>query len=84
MLRNAFAEAYQAAVAAGASGEELKSLFAGRSLKDAALHGDVAWGKTEAGQSAGLIDDIVPAGALVARLMDELRDAINDLNGKLK
>jgi enoyl-[acyl-carrier protein] reductase II len=35
-------------------------------LKMAALEGDVARGKVEAGQSAGLIDDIVPAGELVA------------------
>lgn len=84
MLRNAFAEAYQAAYLAGTPAEELKALFATRSLKDAALDGDVAWGKTEAGQSAGLIDDIVPAGVLVARLMRELHEAIGDLNGKLR
>ena len=84
MLRNAFAEAYQAAYMAGRPAEELKALFATRSLKDAALDGDVAWGKTEAGQSAGLIDDIVPAGELVARLMRELHEAIGDLNGKLR
>ena len=83
MLRNAFAGEYEAAYKAGRPVEELNALFGTRTLKDAALDGNVDWGKTEAGQSAGLIDDIVPAAELVERLMRELKAARQDLNGKL-
>lgn len=71
MLRNRFAEEMAAAERAGRPREEVVALFAAHTLKDAALDGDVDWGKTEAGQTAGLIDDVMPAGALVARLVEE-------------
>jgi len=71
-LKNAFTEKYEAAERAGASPEELAAMFKAASLRQAALEGDVAWGKLEAGQSAGLIEDIVPAGELVRRLAAEL------------
>jgi enoyl-[acyl-carrier protein] reductase II len=35
----------------------------------------VEWGKVEAGQSAGLIDDIVPAAELFHRLVKETEEA---------
>ena len=50
-------------------------MFKSSSLKKAALEGDVEWGKVEAGQSAGLVDDIVPAAQLMKRLVDELEQA---------
>lgn len=74
-LRNAFTEKYLALERQGAGTEELDALFQGASLKKAALEGDVEWGKVEAGQSAGLVEDIVPAGALFARLVAELEEA---------
>ena len=61
---------------------QVQRSIAGRSLKDAALDGNVTSGKTEAGQSAGLIDDIVPAGELVERLVRECEAARAALNGK--
>ena len=39
-----------------ASKEELDLIYRTSSLKQAALEGDVEWGKVEAGQSAGLVD----------------------------
>jgi enoyl-[acyl-carrier protein] reductase II len=81
MLKNSFAAQYEAAWKAGQSAEELGAIFGARSLKDAALDGDVEWGKTEAGQSSGLIDDIVPAGMLVERLMQEFNIARARLAG---
>src|SRR5690606_530326 len=62
MLRNAFAREYAAAERAGAADADLDNLFAARSLKLAAKDGDVDQGKVEAGQSAGLIDALQPAG----------------------
>jgi enoyl-[acyl-carrier protein] reductase II len=42
----------------------------------AALDGDVEQGKVEAGQSAALIDGLVPAGVLVERIAAETREAM--------
>src|SRR5689334_23253081 len=74
-LKNAFSAKYEAAERAGAGKGELEALFQEYSLKQAALRGDVEWGKVEAGQSAGLVHDIVPAGELLRRLVAETEEA---------
>ena len=74
-LRNRFSEEYAAAERRGASNTELEALFNKHSLKQAALEGDIEWGKVEAGQSAGLVHDIVPAGELLKRLVAEMEAA---------
>ena len=74
-LRNAFSDRYERAERAGASREDLDEIFRSSSLKAAALEGDVEWGKLEAGQSAGLVDEILPAAQLMRRLVDELEEA---------
>jgi enoyl-[acyl-carrier protein] reductase II len=74
-LRNAFSAKYEAAEQSGASRAELDAIFQEYSLKQAALRGDVDWGKVEAGQSAGLVRDIVPAGELFRRLVAETEQA---------
>jgi enoyl-[acyl-carrier protein] reductase II len=74
-LRNAFAKKFDAAQRDGASAEELEALFKSSSLKKAALEGDVEWGKVEAGQSAGLVDEILPAAEVMKRLVQELEQA---------
>jgi enoyl-[acyl-carrier protein] reductase II len=66
-IRNAFAAKYEAS--------PVEEVFNSSSLKKAALEGDVEWGKVEAGQSAGLIDDIVPAAELFRRLVKETEEA---------
>ena len=45
----------------------------------AALEGDVAMGKVEAGQSAGLVDDILPAAEVMRRLVKELDETCKRL-----
>jgi enoyl-[acyl-carrier protein] reductase II len=74
-LKNEFSERYNAAERAGATPAELEALFKTSSLKQAALEGDVEWGKVEAGQSAGLVDEILPAAEVVRRLVAELEEA---------
>jgi enoyl-[acyl-carrier protein] reductase II len=74
-LRNAFSNKYEAAERAGASSSDLSEIYKSASLKAAALDGNVEWGKVEAGQSAGLIDDILPAGELLRRLVTEAEEA---------
>ena len=74
-LKNAFTQKFIEAERSGASDAELDALYKGHSLKQAALEGDVDNGKVEAGQSAGLIEDIVPAGELLGRLVSEAEEA---------
>jgi len=73
-IRNAFSAKYESS-----SPAQLEEIFSSSSLKKAALEGDVEWGKVEAGQSAGLIDDIVPAGELFRRLVRETEEATRRL-----
>jgi len=74
-LANRFSEEYLSRERKGASGSELLDILNSSSLKRAALEGDVDWGKVEAGQSAGLVNDIVPAGELLLRLVREAEEA---------
>lgn len=80
-VRNAFTTEYEAAERAGRSDASLDALFASRSLKMAALDGDVEQGKVEAGQCAVLVDELVPAEALVERLAAETDAALQRLLG---
>jgi enoyl-[acyl-carrier protein] reductase II len=41
----------------------------------------VAWGKVEAGQSAGLVQSIRPAAEVMQSLVDELAQAIARMQG---
>ncbi len=66
-IKNAFSTKYESS--------PVEEVFNSSSLKKAALEGDVEWGKVEAGQSAGLIDDIVPAAELFRRLVKETEEA---------
>ncbi|MEU1521158.1 nitronate monooxygenase [Nocardia rhamnosiphila] len=59
--------------ATGAEESLRRKHFQKSTLKDAALYGDIAEGKVEAGQSAGLVDEVRPAADIVARIIDEYR-----------
>src|SRR5262245_16437788 len=74
-LKNAFSREYEAAEIAGKGKDELEKIFKSSSLKAAALDGDVERGKVEAGQSAGLVDDILPAADVLRRLVAEAEEA---------
>ena len=69
-LKNAFTQKFESATPS-----EREALFKASSLKKAALEGDVEWGKVEAGQSAGLVDDILPAAEVMKRRVLELEQA---------
>ena len=79
-LRNAFSAKYEAAERAGASKAELDAIYKTASVKQAALEGDVEWGKVEAGQSVGLVDDIAPAAEVFRRLVADAEQARRRLN----
>jgi enoyl-[acyl-carrier protein] reductase II len=74
-LRNRFSQEYEALEKRGGDKEALEKIYNSSSVKLAALDGDVEWGKVEAGQSAGLVDEIVPAAQLMRRLVSELEAA---------
>lgn len=80
-VRNDFTAEYEARERAGQSQEALEALFSSRSLKMAALDGDVDHGKVEAGQAAALIDTLMPAAELVERIAAELQAALQRLEG---
>jgi enoyl-[acyl-carrier protein] reductase II len=69
-IKNAFTEKFLSVPPS-----ERETLFKETSLKRAALEGDVEWGKVEAGQSAGLVDEILPAAEVMKRLVQELEQA---------
>ena len=81
LLKNAFSMKYEAAERKGAPPAELEALYRASSLKQAALEGDIEWGKVEAGQSAGLVDEILPAAEVMRRLVAELDAARRRLAG---
>jgi len=76
MLKNSFTERYAAAESAAAPKEEREKLFKSSTLKMAAFEGNIDGGKVEAGQGIGLINDLPPAGELVARLVAECSAAL--------
>ncbi|MFC4275693.1 NAD(P)H-dependent flavin oxidoreductase [Achromobacter aloeverae] len=78
-LRNAFARAVFDAERDQLPQEDYVALFKKSTLKQAALDGDVEWGKVELGQSAGLVSRIEPAAAVMARLVSELAQVTDRL-----
>lgn len=78
-LNNKFSESIFAAERRDVSTEEYEALFKKSTLKQAALDGDVEWGKVEAGQSAGLIHRIDSASDVMAALVRELDEACGRL-----
>ncbi len=79
VVKNEFTAQTRAAEQSGMSEADLATLFQSRTLRDAAVDGDVRRGKVEAGQSAGLIDDLPSVADVVRRLVTELRQASANL-----
>lgn len=83
MLRNRFAEAVQAAETEQMDAERYSALLKSSTLRQAALDGDVEWGKVELGQSAGLVKEILPAAEVMEHLVQEMRMALARLHREL-
>jgi enoyl-[acyl-carrier protein] reductase II len=79
MLRNRFAHDVAAAERDQMDSERYEALLRSSSLKQAALDGDVEWGKVEMGQSAGLVNEILPAAHVMQKLVEEMRVALRRL-----
>jgi enoyl-[acyl-carrier protein] reductase II len=74
-IRNKFAERVAAAEQDNMPQEEYEALFKSSSLKQAALDGDIEWGKVEAGQCAGLISSTRPAADVMRELVAQMNEA---------
>jgi enoyl-[acyl-carrier protein] reductase II len=83
-LRNDFTDEMERLEAGGAALDERRQVFAASTLRHAAVDGDTRQGKLEAGQSAGLVNDIVPAGEIVRRIVAEYGDAVSRLPALLR
>jgi enoyl-[acyl-carrier protein] reductase II len=75
LLRTPFARRAAEAERRGASAEELRTLLGEKRERRGIFEGDVEEGMLEAGQSAGLVHEILPAGEVVRRLMNDYAKA---------
>ncbi|TDD33390.1 2-nitropropane dioxygenase [Actinomadura sp. KC06] len=71
VLANDFADRMAELEHAGTDLERRRAEFTAASLRDAAVGGDVVGGKVEMGQSAGLVDAVLPAARIVRLLVEE-------------
>lgn len=70
-IRNPWVERVRRAEAGGASREELEQVYGRSHSRRGILEGDLEEGELEAGQSSGLIHDVVPAAEIVRRFVEE-------------
>jgi enoyl-[acyl-carrier protein] reductase II len=81
-IRGPFIRRLQDLEQRGVSEEEFITFGAG-TLRAAIIDGDTARGSVMAGQSAGLVDEVIPAKEVVARVMCEAEAAIRRSAGQL-
>lgn len=75
LLKNKFYRDVEAAYTKGASVEELKTLLGRARAKKGMFEGDLEEGELEIGQVSALIHEILPAAAIVQRMMEEFEAA---------
>jgi enoyl-[acyl-carrier protein] reductase II len=79
LLKNKFSDEIHTMEARGASAEELMSVLGkGRAMRGM-FEGDMEEGELEIGQASALVDQIMPAGAIVEEIMKEFNDAKKEL-----
>jgi enoyl-[acyl-carrier protein] reductase II len=74
-IRNPWVERVREAEARGATREELAAVYGSKHARLGILEGDVAEGELEAGQSSGLIHEVLPAAEVVRRFVEEYEAA---------
>jgi enoyl-[acyl-carrier protein] reductase II len=78
-IKNPWVEQVRQAEAAGATREELEKVYGHSHSRRGILEGNVEEGELEAGQSSGLIRDIVSAAEVVRRFVEEFEQNLNRL-----
>jgi enoyl-[acyl-carrier protein] reductase II len=77
-LRNKLTAEFEKIENSKASPEEIEQLGTGK-LRSAVVDGDVEWGSLMAGQSAGMVTDILPAGEIIEKLFSEAADVLEKI-----
>lgn len=75
-IRNPWVERVRKAEAEGASGDELEKVYGRSHSRRGILEGDLEEGELEAGQSSGLISDVIPAAEVVRRFVAEYEESL--------
>ena len=75
-IRNTWVERVRKAEAEGASGDELAEVYGRSHSRRGILEGDLEEGELEAGQSSGLIHDVIPAAEVVRRFVAEYEQSL--------
>jgi enoyl-[acyl-carrier protein] reductase II len=78
LVKNEFYQKVQTAYETGASIDQLKELLGRGRAKKGMFEGDLVEGELEIGQVAGLIDEIMPAAAVVKEIISEYREALHE------
>ncbi len=76
-IKNPWVERVRQAEASGAPREELEEIYGRSHSRKGILEGDVSEGELEAGQSSGLIRDVIPAADVVRRFILEFEEALS-------
>jgi enoyl-[acyl-carrier protein] reductase II len=79
LLRNKFYNDLQTAYARCATADELKALLGRARAKRGMFEGDLEEGELEIGQVSARLRDILPAGAIVRKVMQEYNEALDRL-----
>lgn len=77
-LRNRLTTEYDRLEEQCATLEEIERLGTGR-LRDAVIDGDTEWGSLMAGQSAAMVNDILPAAQIIKNIFAEADEALSRL-----
>lgn len=80
-IKNPWVERVRAAEAGGATREALEEVYGRSHSRRGILEGDLEEGELEAGQSSGLVRDIVPAAEIVRRFVEEYERSLARLPG---
>jgi enoyl-[acyl-carrier protein] reductase II len=75
VIKNSFSEKMLQLQHLPSCSDEAREFFKSTTLKQAALLGDVMWGKVEAGESAGLIHDVLSVEQLMQQLLSQMQAA---------
>jgi len=76
MMTNEFFKRVQEAELGGATVDELNALLGRARAKKGMFEGDLAEGELEIGQVCALLDDILPAGAIVKNVWEEFMNGL--------
>ena len=81
LLKNKFYQDVEQAYAQCATPEQLRELLGRARAKRGMFEGDLEEGELEIGQVSAIIHDILPAGRIVAQLVEQYEAARRDVAG---